>query len=582
MDLLVALGTSAAWGLSAWNLFTAPPGRMPDLYFESSALIITFVLLGQWLEGRARRQTAAAIRALSRLRPETARCLRDGVETELPLARIRPGDIVVVRPGERIPVDGVVTEGGGFVDESMLTGESLPVEKHAGSRVTAGSMNEDGRLVVETRAVGAETTLARIIRLVEGAQASKAPIQRLVDRVAAIFVPVVLGLALLTFLAWLAAGVAMAPALLDAVGVLVIACPCALGLATPAAILAGTGAAARAGILIKDAETLERARATTLAAFDKTGTLTEGHPEVAAILPAAGESVRTLLRLGASLQAASEHPLAAALRRHAAAEHVAPAPVTAFRALPGRGVAGEVGARLLAMGSRRLLDEHGIVPEPELAAREAALEGEGRTVTWLLETSPAPCLLGLVAYGDRLRPGAAAAIAALHRRGLRTALLTGDRQGAAAVVARQLGIETVLAELLPEDKANAVVRLRQDGAVVAMVGDGVNDAPALAAADVGMAMASGTDVAMEAAGITLMRPDPLLVPAALDIARRTWGKIREGLFWAFAYNVIGIPLAALGWLSPVVAGAAMALSSVSVVGNALLLRFWRPPLEPHQ
>ncbi len=574
MDLLVALGTSAAWGLSVFELLTAPMGHEPALYFESSALIVTFVLLGKWLETRAKGQTAAAIHELMRLRPDTARVRRDGAEWEVPLAQVAVGDVVVVRPGERIPVDGEVVEGGGSVDESMLTGESLPVEKAPGSRVTGGSINADGLLVVATTAVGAETTLARIVRLVEGAQASKAPIQRLVDRVSAVFVPVVLGIALLTFIGWWAATGDPVPALLNAVAVMVIACPCALGLATPTAIMVGTGAAARHGILIKDAEALERAHAVTTVAFDKTGTLTEGRPEVSDVVPAQGVDALAMLRQANALQAGSEHPLAAALRRRAEADGATGERADKFRALPGRGVSAVVAGRILVMGSRRLLEENDLAMGG-LAPKAEALASSGRTVSWLGETAPEPRTLGLVAFGDAVKPSARGAVAGLQRQGVRTVMLTGDGQGAADAAAQALGIGEVVAEVLPDGKADAVARLRGNG-VVAMVGDGVNDAPALAAADVGIAMATGTDVAMSAAGITLMRGDPLLVPAALDVSRRTYGKIRQGLFWAFAYNLVGIPLAAFGLLSPVVAGAAMALSSVSVVSNALLLRRWRP------
>jgi Cu+-exporting ATPase len=566
MDLLVALGTSAAWGLSTWNLLTAPASAMPALYYESSAVLITFILLGKWLETRAIGQTATALRALAGLRPDTAR-LRDG--QTIPIEQVVVGDVVLVRPGERIPVDGVVLEGGGGVDESMLTGESLPVEKEPGASVAGGAILSDGALVVRTTAVGAETVLARIVRLVEGAQASKPPIQRLVDRVSAVFVPAVLAMALATFLGWWAAGAGVSTALLTAVAVLVIACPCALGLATPAAIMAGTGAAARRGILIRDAASLERARAVTLVAFDKTGTLTEGRPDLLAIVAAAGLAEAEVLRLATALQANSEHPLAEAVRRRA----VAAPPARDFRALPGRGVTATVAAATLLLGSRRLLDEAGIAPGA-LAEAATALESQGRTVSWLAETAPDPRPLGLLAFGEAPRAGAREAIAALRRSGIDVVMLTGDSRGAATAIAAALGIDRVVAEVLPEDKAEQIAALRRQGAVVAMVGDGVNDAPALAAADVGLAMGTGTDVAMRTAGITLMRGDPALVAQALDIARRTHRTIRQGLFWAFAYNAVGIPLAACGLLSPVVAGAAMAASSVSVVTNALRLRRW--------
>ncbi|MCB4824853.1 heavy metal translocating P-type ATPase [Roseicella aerolata] len=577
MDLLVALGTTAAWGLSVFELLTAHGDHAPALYFESSALIIAFVLLGKWLEARAKGQTASAIRALMDLRPDKARLRRGGAEVEVPLAEVRVGDVVVVRPGERIPVDGRVVEGGGSVDESMLTGESLPVEKAPGAKVTGGSINTDGLLVVETTAIGAETTLARIVRLVEGAQASKAPIQRLVDRVSAVFVPVVLGIALVTFVGWWAVTGDATAAILNAVAVMVIACPCALGLATPTAIMVGTGAAARHGILIKDAEALERAHAITTVAFDKTGTLTEGRPEVTDVAPAYAEAAE-VLRLAAALQAGSEHPLAAAVRRRAEAEGIPQESAKDFRALAGRGVSGEVAGRSLILGNRRLLEENGLVGDA-LAPVARDLEASGRTVSWLAETAPNRRALGLIAFGDSVKDSARDAVDRLHRQGIETVMLTGDGRGAAAVAARSLGIDRVVAEVLPEGKAEAVARLRGEGKVVAMVGDGVNDAPALAAADVGIAMATGTDVAMHTAGVTLMRGDPALVAGAIDVSRRTYRKIRQGLFWAFVYNLVGIPLAALGLLSPVVAGAAMALSSVSVVTNALLLRGWNPRSE---
>jgi Cu+-exporting ATPase len=567
MDLLVALGTSAAFGLSVWSLLL---GDGSALYFESSALIIVFVLLGKWLEGRARGATASALRALMRLHPTTARIRRAGVELDVPIASVRLGDIVVVRPGERIPVDGRVTEGSAAVDASALTGESLPVDVGPGAEVRAGTIDADGVLAIETTGTGAETMLARVVRMVEGAQASKAPIQHLVDRVSAVFVPVIVGLAVLTFLGWLLAGAAVATALLNAAAVLVIACPCALGLATPTAIMVGTGAAARAGILIRDAGVLERAPAIRLVAFDKTGTLTEGRPAVVAVMPVEGD----VLRLAAALQQGSEHPLARAVMARAKADGIAPPRVERFRALPGRGVTAVLEGRSLLLGNRALLAASSVATAA-LDAEATALEAQGRTVSWLAEAAP-PRLLGLIGFGDAPRAGAVAAVRRLHGMHLRTALLTGDSAGAAASVVAALGIETVEAGLLPADKAAAIGRLRGEAGAVAMVGDGINDAPALAAADIGIAMAGGTDVAMETAGIALMRPEPGLVADALDIARRTTRKIRQGLFWAFAYNAIGVPLAALGLLSPAVAGAAMALSSVSVLANALLLRRWRP------
>ncbi|CAO3434904.1 heavy metal translocating P-type ATPase [Azospirillum endophyticum] len=576
MDLLVALGTSAAWGLSLYLMLTAHDGHQPHLYFEASSVLITFVLFGKWLEARAKGQTAAAIRALMDLRPATARLRRDGVETEVPVERVRVGDLVAVRPGERVPVDGRVVEGSGGVDESMLTGESLPVDKEPGARITGGSINGDGLLVVETTAVGTETMLAQIVRMVEGAQASKAPIQRLVDRVSAVFVPAVLVVAALTLAGWWIVGGDLEVAVVTAVSVLVIACPCALGLATPTAIMVGTGVAARHGILIKDAEALERAHALTAVAFDKTGTLTEGKPQVTDLLPADGVDGVTLLRLAAALQAGSEHPLAHALRDRAMAAGIAVEPVSDFRALAGRGVAGTVIGRRLQLGNARAVTEAGLQPGT-LAVQAEELAATGRTLSWLIEIGEAPRLLGLVAFGDTVKGSAVTAVAALKAQGVEPVMVTGDGWGAARSVAAALGIERVFAEVLPGDKAAVVATLKGEGRTVGMVGDGINDAPALAAADVGIAMATGTDVAMHSAGVTLMRGDPRLVAGSIDVSRRTYSKIRQGLFWAFAYNVVGIPLAASGHLSPVLAGAAMALSSVSVVVNALSLRGWTPP-----
>ncbi|CAN7328623.1 heavy metal translocating P-type ATPase [Rhizobacter sp. LjRoot28] len=577
MDLLVALGTSAAYGLSIYLLWAHRDHGMPHLYFEASAAVITLVLLGKWLEARAKRQTADAIRALNALRPASARVLRDGLVSEVPVEQVAVGDLVLVRPGERLPVDGEVVEGRSHVDESLITGESLPVAKQPGERVTGGAINAEGALTVRTSAIGTETTLARIIRLVESAQAAKAPIQRMVDRVSAIFVPVVLVLALLTAGGWILVGAGWEQALINAVAVLVIACPCALGLATPTAIMAGTGVAARHGILIKDAEALEVAHGVTTVVFDKTGTLTEGRPALVAALPAPDVTRDELLSLAAALQRTSEHPLARAVLAAADAEAIAVPAAGDAKALPGRGVEARVDGRLLALGSTRLMTESGASPAT-LSVDAARLEAEGRTLAWLVartDNGPAT-LLGLLAFGDTVKGGARDAVARLQRLGVQTVMLTGDNLGSAQVAARELGIDEVRANVLPADKAEAVRALRGAGRVVAMVGDGINDAPALAAADVGIAMSTGTDVAMETAGITLMRGDPRLVADALDISRRTHATLRRGLFWAFIYNVVGIPLAALGFLNPVIAGAAMAFSSVSVVGNALTLRRWRP------
>ncbi|MCA8322736.1 heavy metal translocating P-type ATPase [Burkholderia cepacia] len=580
MDLLVALGTSAAYGLSLWMLLRGT-GHSGHLYFEASAVIVTLVRFGKWLESRAKRQTTDAIRALNALRPDRARVVEHGIERDVPLAQVRVGTRVSIRPGERVPVDGRILSGRSHVDESLITGESLPVPKDDGDPVTAGSINGEGALVVETTAIGAETTLARIIRLVESAQAEKAPIQRLVDRVSEVFVPAILGIAVLTLAGWLIAGAGTETAILNAVAVLVIACPCALGLATPAAIMAGTGVAARRGVLIKDAQALELAQRTTVIAFDKTGTLTEGKPSVTAF-EAVGVPHDEALALAAAVQRQSDHPLArAVVAAHdadvaARGSAVPPASAADARAVAGRGVEARVGGQLLALGSTRWRDELGIAVPPALDARAAELERAGNTISWLMRADAPRALLALIAFGDTVKSGARDAIAALSARGVASVLVTGDNRGSAAAVAASLGIGEVHAQVLPDDKARVVAELkRTHGGIVAMVGDGINDAPALAAADVGIAMATGTDVAMHTAGITLMRGDPTLVADAIDISRRTYRKIQQNLFWAFVYNLVGVPLAALGWLNPVIAGAAMAFSSVSVVTNALLLRRWK-------
>ena len=624
MDLLVALGTSAAYGISIYEL-ASHPGDMMHLYFEASAVVITLVRFGKWLEARAKRQTTDAIRALNALRPERARIRVGDGERDVPLAQVRVGTVVIVRPGERVPVDGAVLEGRTHIDESLITGESLPVPKQPADTVTAGSINGEGAIAVTTTAIGAETTLARIIRLVESAQAEKAPIQRLVDRVSAIFVPAILAIAALTLVGWLIAGAGGETAILNAVAVLVIACPCALGLATPAAIMAGTGVAARHGVLIKDAEALETAHRVTIVAFDKTGTLTLGQPSMTAFEPLGGMDRDEALGLAAAVQRHSDHPLAHAVVKayeaaaagagsgptaSTAAEVIATAKTAAIvattadtaatsssidspaaatpahapalqasaaRAVAGRGVEAEVDGRTLALGSTRWLNELGIALPPALAARAHELEAAGNTVSWLMQREPqAPAALALIAFGDTVKPTARAAVERLAQMGIQSVLVTGDNRGSAASVAKALGIDEFHAEVLPDDKARVIhdLKIRRAG-IVAMAGDGINDAPALAAADIGIAMATGTDVAMHAAGITLMRGDPALVADAIDISRKTWRKIQQNLFWAFVYNLIGIPLAAFGWLNPMLAGAAMAFSSVSVVTNALLLRTWR-------
>lgn len=577
MDQLVALGTSAAYGLSIYNLLVASSEHhLVPLYFESAAVVITLILMGKWLEARAKRQASDAIRALQALRPLTAQVLREGKEVTLPIADVAVGDTVLVRPGERIPVDGVIEEGSSHNDESLLTGESLPVAKSVGDRVTGGAVNGEGMLRIRTLAVGAESVLARIVRLVEDAQAKKAPIQRIVDQVSAVFVPSVIGIALLTLLGWGLIQGDWTQALLNAVAVLVIACPCALGLATPTAVMAGTGVAARAGILIQDVEALEHTRTLHTIAFDKTGTLTVGQPTLTLLYAVDGNEGR-LLAFAAGVQAGSEHPLAKAVLNAAKARDVQAVAVAEIRAVAGQGIEGQVEGQRIVLGHARWMAALGIDLSPARAAAEAAAQA-GYSQSWLaLESARGWELLGLLAFGDEIRPQSAQAITRLHAMGIRPLLLSGDNAAAAWAVATRLGFQQdeIHAELLPADKLQKIQMLAKQGAV-GMVGDGINDAPALAAATVGFAMGSGTDVAMHAAAITLMRPDPRLVADAIDISRRTVRKIWQNLFWAFIYNVIGIPLAALGMLDPMIAGAAMALSSVSVVSNSLLLRRWSP------
>lgn len=570
MDLLVALGTSAAYGLSVY-LLLADPGHMAHLYFESSAVVITLVLLGKELEARAKFQAIEAIRALQALRPASALVRRGGADISVPLGQLRVGDVLVVRPGARLPADGVVIEGSSELDEALLTGESMPVARTVGSKVAGGAVNGDGLLLVRASAVGGDTVLARIIKLVEDAQAVKAPIQRLVDRVAAVFVPVVLLISAVTLLAWGWLTGDWQQALLNAVAVQVIACPCALGLATPTSIMAGTGVAARHGILIKDAGALETAHALDVVVFDKTGTLTEGKPVLLEAAPADGIDAAELIALAWSVQRHSDHPLARAVAQAGEKRGVLPAASTDAQALPGRGVQAVVDGATVYLGNQALMAELGI----EVAAAGA------QTASWLARAAAgAPAqLLGMLAFGDAVRPSAQAAVARLRALDIRCVMLTGDNAGVAAAVAAAVGIEDVHAGVLPGAKRDVIEALKRSGARVAMVGDGINDAPALAAADVGIAMAGGTDVAMHTAGITLMRPDPALVADAILISRRTWRKIGQNLGWAFVYNLIGIPLAAFGLLNPVLAGAAMAASSVSVVANALLLRRWRPAVK---
>jgi P-type Cu+ transporter len=577
MDLLVSLGTSTAYAYSFYLMFLVPNPHSgmegmkemaERLYFEASAVVITLVMIGKWLEVRAKRSTVAAIRALMSLRPETARVERSGTEIKVPASAVAVADIVVVRPGERLPVDGIVLSGSSEVDESLLTGESLPVTKSAGDKVTGGAINGGGLLRIETSAVGSQSTLARIIALVENAQVKKAPVQRLVDQVSAIFVPIVLLTALATFFGWWLITGDIVSGIMPAVSVMIIACPCALGLATPTALMVGTGVAAKVGILIRDAEALERAHRIDTVVLDKTGTLTEGKPAVTDIIANRIDD-RQLLTLAASAQKGSEHPLAHAILAKAAGIDLLA--LEDFQSRAGMGLLARVGGRTIAIGNRRLMLEEGVDIDALTGSAEQ-LEARGRTVMWIAARAPNPELLGIIGVSDRVKPQSQQAVRHLHAIGIETVLMTGDNERTAAAVAKQIGMDRVIAGMLPADKAAEVSRLQAGGKHVAMVGDGVNDAPALAAADVGIAMGTGADVAMQAAGITLLRGDPLLIGDAIAVSRATYNKIRQGLFWAFIYNVVGIPLAAAGVLSPMIAAAAMALSSVSVVSNALLLR----------
>lgn len=590
MDLLVSLGTTAGWALSVWLWLQMPDDAMPMLYFEGSAVVITLVMLGKWLEGRAKWQTTQAIRSLQALRPLTARILTPEGEQDIPIAELLVGDRVVVLAGARLPADGRVLEGRSPVDEAMLTGEPLPVFKSEGDMVRGGTLNGEGRLVVAVSATGAASLLSQIIRLVEDAQAAKAPIQRLVDQVSAVFVPVVLLLSLATGLGWGFSGHGLAPALIHAVAVLVIACPCALGLATPAAIMAGTGVAARHGILIKDAQALERAHQVGTVAFDKTGTLTVGHPRLLSLQPLGDDGPSAAdrwLGVAAALQRGSEHPLAIAVKEAAAQAGLVVLTPQDVVVETGHGLQGKVGHQEVLLGSMRWMQALG-VPLASWQQQAETWQSQGATVSCLAERDGS-CWMprALLAFGDEPKPGVVQALQQLRAQGLRLVLISGDNAGAAQRMAQRLGLrpEEVHAEVLPGGKVAWIQRLQAQSRLtarpaVAFVGDGINDAPALASADVGMAMAGlnggGTDVAMNAAGITLMRGDVALVAAALAISGRTVAKIRQNLFWAFAYNAAGIPLAALGYLSPVMAGAAMALSSVSVMANALMLKRWKP------
>ena len=586
MFTLIALGTGTAYAYSV--VATVAPGafppasRAPDgtvaVYFEAAAVIVTLVLLGQVLELRARSRTGAAIRALLDLAPRTARRLRaDGADEDVPLDQVRPGDRLRVRPGEKVPVDGTVAEGASAVDESAVTGEPMPVEKHPGDRVVGGTVNATGGFVMRAERVGAETLLARIVQMVAEAQRTRAPVQRLADVVAGYFVPAVVAVALAAFAlwAWLGPEPRLAHALVNAVAVLIIACPCALGLATPMSIMVATGRGAGAGVLFKNAEAIELLRAVETLVVDKTGTLTEGRPTLAAVEPSAGFDERGVLRASASLERGSEHPLAAAIVAGAATRGIELAPAEGFASVPGKGVTGRVEGRRVALGNRALLDDLG-VDASALAARAEALRVAGRTVMFLaVDGAPA----GLLAVGDPVKETTPAALRDLHAEGLRVVMLTGDSAATARAVAAELGIDEVIAEVLPDQKAEAIARLQRAGHLVAMAGDGINDAPALAQADVGIAMGTGTDVAMESAGVTLVKGDLRGIARARRLSRATMANVKQNLVFAFAYNALGVPLAAGALypvfgllLSPMVAAAAMSLSSVSVIANALRLR----------
>lgn len=569
MDVLVALGTSAAYFYSVYNTFFGNG----EVYYEASATIITLILFGKFLELRAKGHTSDAIKQLMNLQAKTARVIRDGQEQDIPIEEVQVHDIVLVRPGERVPVDGVILEGASAVDESMLTGESVPVNKSIGDNVIGATINKHGSFQFKATRVGKDTALAQIIRMVDEAQGSKAPIQRLADKIAGIFTPVVLAIAAVTFLlTWLLADFQLA--LIHAVSVLVIACPCALGLATPTAIMVGTGRGAESGILIKGGESLETAHKINAVVLDKTGTITKGKPEVTDIIRANAESNEQLLQLAASGETGSEHPLGSAIVEKAKTQGLELLPIRQFRAIPGHGIEVEADGKTVVIGNAKLMKERGVEFSSYIDQIEA-LESDGKTVMMIAADGS---LLGAIAVADTVKETSREAVAALQNMGIEVVMITGDNRRTAEAIARQVGIEYVLAEVLPEHKAEHVMKLKQQGKVVGMAGDGINDAPALAAADVGMAIGTGTDVAMEAADITLMRGDLRSIPDAIRLSKATMSKIKQNLFWAFIYNIIGIPVAAVGLLSPVIAGAAMAMSSVSVVSNSLLLKRWRAML----
>ena len=562
MDVLIAMGTSAAYFYSVYNIFAG----VHEYYFEASAVIITLILLGKTFEAVAKGKTSEAIKKLMGLQPKTARVLKDGEEKEIPIENLQIGDIVIVKPGEKVPVDGVIVQGSSSLDESMITGESMPVDKGEGDQVVGATINKFGSFRFEAQKIGKDTVLSQIIKLVEDAQGSKAPVQRLADKISGIFVPVVIGIALVTFLAFNFID-SFNTGLINAVAILVIACPCALGLATPTAIMVGTGKGAENGILIKSGEHLERAHKMDSIIFDKTGTITKGKPDVTDIL-SFGEDRNEILRIAASVEKTSEHPLGEAIVKKAEEEGLARSEAESFSAVPGKGLKASFEGREVLLGNRKLMTENDI----DVSLREKdieKLETEGKTAMLL---SVDRKLAGIIAVADGIKETSQAAIRELQDMGLKVFMITGDNERTARAIGAQVGIENILADVLPEDKASEVEKLKSQGMHVGMVGDGINDAPALAAADVGFAIGTGTDVAMEAADITLMRGDLEGVVTAMRLSHRTMKTIKQNLFWAFFYNTLGIPFAALGFLNPMVAGAAMAFSSVSVVSNSLRLR----------
>ncbi len=574
MDVLIAMGTSAAYFFSLYNVLfvTAPPGMMKNLYFEASAIIITLILLGKYLEAVAKGRTSEAIKKLAQLQAKTARVIRDGKEEDIDIAKVQLGDIIIVRPGEKVPVDGKITEGNSALDESMLTGESLPTDKKADDQVFGATINKYGTFKLEATRIGKDTALAQIIKMVEDAQGTKAPIQKIADQVSGVFVPVVLVIAFVTFLAWYLVGADINKSLISAVAVMVIACPCALGLATPTAIMVGTGKGAENGILIKGGEHLEMAYKINTVVLDKTGTITKGKPEVTDVIPLGETSRENLLKLAARSEKNSEHPLGVAIYERGKTDYGNLDDPEGFEAIPGKGVRAKINDQELFVGTRKLMIEQGLAVEP-IEEHISSLEEQGKTAILMALDSK---LEAIIAVADTVKENSAEAITDLQCMGIETYMITGDNQLTAEAIAREVDIKNVLAEILPENKAEEIEKLKASGRVVAMVGDGINDAPALATADIGMAMGTGSDIAMEAADITLMRGDLRTIPASIRLSRQTIKKIKQNLFWAFIYNMIGIPFAALGMLNPIIAGGAMALSSVSVVTNSLSLKRFDP------